>query len=320
MREFLDNNVGVKIYRDKIAVKPYGFPKAQMGVDWLGLGEDKVKNPAGIGRGDEFTVSPNQLVGAVFIIRDNNELLTDSAAREGFVESEGFFDMKEFVYATKRLLETRRGEIYPTIEKTKKEKQRSPALKEAEKIKDQLTSVKDELNIIKNEIETGNVKANPVAFLRPIARSIGKVETITDEVNETISELLNWQRTLNGLATIGISSAVFGHETEGSITQFQGSTTTAIKLIKQPTPKTDEALLELEKALKYSNKVAAWGAYALTRLQKEKRSKKHVQIYKTIDNVLNELRPAFIASSIELKIKGENLVCRTYQMDIETSL
>lgn len=320
LREFLDNNVGVKIYRDKIAVKPYGFPKAQMGFDWLGLGEDKVKNPAGIGRGDEFTVSPNQLVGAVFITRDNNKLLTDSAAREGFVESEGFFDMKEFVYATKRLLETHRGEIYPTIEKAKKEKQRLPAHKEADKIKDQLTSVKDELNIIKNEIETNDEKTNPVSFLKPIARSIGKVETITEEVHDTISELLNWQRTLNGLATIGISSAVFGHETEGSITQFQGSTTTAIKYIKQNIPKTEEALLELEKALKYSTKVAAWGAYALTRVQKEKRSKKLVPIYKTIDNVLKELRPAFAASSIELQIRGENLVSKTYQMDIETIL
>ncbi|MCZ8217296.1 MAG: hypothetical protein O9262_13710, partial [Cyclobacteriaceae bacterium] len=42
LREFLDNNAGVKIYRDFIAVKPYGFPKAQLGYDWLGLGERRV--------------------------------------------------------------------------------------------------------------------------------------------------------------------------------------------------------------------------------------------------------------------------------------
>lgn len=319
LREFLDNNAGVKIYRDNIAVKPYGFPKAQMGYDWLKLGEEKAKNPAGIGRGDEFSVSPNQLVGAVFISRDTNPFLTDSAAREGFVQSVGFFDMKQFVYATKRLLESHRAKIYPTIEKVRKEKQKIPAYKEAEIIKEKLLSVKDDLSSIKIEIET-NEGVTPFQFLKPIVHSIDRVETISDDVESTISELLNWQRTLNGLATIGISAAVFGHETEGSITQFQGSTNTALKHIKQSQPNTEKALIELDKALKASKRVASWGAYALTRVQKEKRSPKNIHIYKTIENVINELRPAFEASTISLLLKGENLYSKTYQMDIETIL
>ncbi|MBP6023289.1 sensor histidine kinase [Ferruginibacter sp.] len=320
LREFLDNNYGVKIYRDNIAVKPYGFPKAQLGFDWLKIGEEKAKNPAGIGRGNEYTVSPNQLVGAIFITRDNNEILKDSAAREGLVENEGFEDMKEFVLASKRLLEAHRASIYPKIEKARNEKQKIPAHREAEKIKDQLTSVKDELNSIRTEIEAGEDNIKPVAFLKPIARSIDKVESISEDVENTITELLNWQRVLNGLATIGISSAVFGHETEGSITQFQGSTTTAIKLMKLSPPKLEKALGELDKALKSSRKVAAWGAYALTRVQKEKRRKRNVQIFKTIEAVIKELKPAFEASSISLSLKGENLYSKTYQMDIETIL
>jgi signal transduction histidine kinase len=320
LREFLDNNAGIKIYRDNIAVKPYGFPKAQMGYDWLGLGQEKATNPAGIGRGDEFTASPNQLVGAVFITRDNNNLLTDSAAREGLVESEAFFDMKQFVYATKRLLETHRSAIYPQIEKTRKEKQKVPTYKEAEKIKEQLVSVKDELKSIKSEIEIGNENAKPINFLKPITSSIVKVENITNDVEETILELLNWQRVLNGLATIGISSAVFGHETEGAITQFQGSTSTALRYISTKSPKIDNAKEELEKALKASKKVAAWGAYALTRVQKEKRHTRNIKIFKTIESVVRELKPAFEASSIQLSIKGENLYSKTYQMDIETIL
>jgi len=318
LREFLDNNAGVKIYRDNIAVKPYGFPKAQMGYDWLGLGEEKARNPAGIGRGAEFTVSPNQLVGAVFIKRDDNTYLTDSAAREGLVESEAFFDMKQFVYATKRLLESHRAKIYPIIEKVRKEKQKVPAHREAEKIKEQLSTVKNELKTIQTEIEAGNENTRPQTFLKPIERTIDKVGSIAEEVEETITELLNWQRVLNGLATIGISSAVFGHETEGSITQFQGSATTAIKLIKLDPPKTERAVLELDKALKASKKVAAWGAYALTRVQKEKRKARNVQIYKTVEAVIKELKPAFEASTITLSIKGENLYSKTYQMDIET--
>lgn len=320
LREFLDNNYGVKIYRDNIAVKPYGFPKAQLGFDWLKIGEEKARNPAGIGRGDEYTVSPNQLVGAIFISRDNNELLKDSAAREGLVENEGFEDMKEFVLASKRLLESHRANIFPKIEKARREKQKIPAHREAEMIKEQLGSVKDELISIKTEIETGNQNVKPVSFLKPISRSIGQVESISDNVETTITELLKWQRVLNGLGTIGIASAVFGHETEGAITQFQGSTSTAIKLIKISPPKTDKAIDELNKALKSSRKVAAWGAYALTRIQKEKRRAKNVQIFKTIEAVIKELKPAFEASSINLSLKGENLYSKTFQMDIETIL
>jgi len=320
LREFLDNNAGVKVYRDQIAVKPYGFPKAQMGYDWLALAQRKARNPAGISRADEYAVTPNQLVGAVFISRDNNKLLTDSAAREGLVESEGFYDMKEFVYASLRLLETHRARIYPTIEKNKNTKRKESAHREAEKIKERLSSVKEDLSSLRTNIEDNGENARPMAFLKPISRTIEKVEAITEEVEITINELLNWQRVLNGLATIGISSAVFGHETEGSITQFQGSTNTAIKFIRLQQPNTVKALEELEKAYRHSKKVAAWGAYALTRVQKEKRSRRNTHILKTIESVVKELKPAFEASSIHLYVTGTNVVSRTFQMDIESVL
>lgn len=320
LRSFLDNNVGVKIYRDNIAVKPYGFPGAQMGYDWLDLGEDKARNPAGVGRGDEFTVSPNQLVGAVFISRDKNTALTDSAAREGLIESESFFDMKEFVKATKRLLETQRASTYRTSEKAKKKLKHSTN-QELIKIQEKLTDVNDELASMKNEIEASESSSfNPKTLIKPIERSIEKVEIVSEEVIETINVLLDWQRTINGLATIGISSAVFGHETEGAMTQFKGSASTAKKLMKRSSPDIARALIELEKSITYADKVSAWGAYALTRIQKEKRKRRNINIFRTIEHVVHELKPAFDACSISIELKGENLICSTYQMDIETIL
>ncbi len=319
LKDFLDNNNGVKIYRDNIAVKPYGFPKAQLGYDWLALGDRKSKSPAGAGR-EDYVISPYQLVGAVFITRDSNLQLLDSAAREGFVESEGFFDMKDFVMASIRLLETHRSSIFPLIEKTKKQKSITPGHKEVERIQGQLFSVKDDLKTIKEEIETNSETVRPVTFLKPIAKTISKIDTISDDVDATISDLLTWQRVLSGLATMGISSAVFGHETEDSITQFQGSASTAFKYLSKIPPNVEKTIFELEKAVKHSKKVAAWGAYALTRVQREKRSKRRVQIFNTLESVVNELRPAFEASSIDIKIKGANLYGRTYPMDIESIL
>jgi len=320
LREFLDNNAGIKIYRDNIAVKPYGFPSSQFGYDWLELAERKAKDPAGIGRGAEsYSITPNQLIGAVFISRDSNIDLSDSAAREGLVESESFYDLRNLVLGSITMLETHRANIYPLIEESRKTKKPS-ASKEAEQIQTQLFSVKEELESIKTEIESKAAKSSSPNITRSIEKSIEKVEVITKKADKTISDLLNWNRVLSGLATIGISSAVFGHETEGSISLYTTATDNARLLIRNTPPDIDTAISELDKALRHSKKVAAWGAYALTRVQREKRSKKNINIKKTIEAVVKELKPAFEASSIKLEVKGELLVSKTYQMDIESIL
>ena len=319
LREFLNNNNGVKIYRDLIAVKPYGFPKASFGYDWLGLGQRKVKNPAGISRADDYTVSPNQIVGAVLVSRDDNPTLVDSAAREGLIESDGFEDMKNFVLASLQLLESHYAKIYPQTHKAK-EKEKFSAHKEAEKIKLQLSDVRDDLSEVKSGIES--LPDNTVAdiLLKPIKKSINAVEVITEEVDTTITELLNWQRVSNGLATMGISYAVFGHETEGSITQFKGSVNAAKLVLSEQPPNVKKALEELEKAQKHSQKVAAWGAYALTRVQQGKRRRRKTQVTTTIANVIKELKPAFEAAHIQMRVSGDNFYVTTYPMDVETLL
>jgi len=320
LREFLDNNAGVKIYRDNFAVKPYGFPHSQFGYDWLELAERKAKDPAGIGRGGEsYSITPNQLIGAVFISRDNNIDLSDSAAREGLVESESFYDLRNFVLGSINMLETHRANIYPIIEKSRESK-KPTASKEAEQIQLQLFSVKEDLESIKNEMEVNLSNSFSSIETRPIEKSIEKVQVITKRVDKTITELLNWNRVLSGLATIGISSTVFGHETEGSISLFTNATDNARMLIRANPPQLDIAISEIDKALKHSKKVASWGAYALTRVQREKRNKKLINIKKTIDTVVKELKPAFEASSIDIKSDGESLVSKTYQMDIESIL
>ena len=320
LRNFLDNNAGIKIYRDNFAVKPYGFPNSQFGYDWLDLGDRKIRNPAGVGRAEEYMASPNQLVGAVFISRDKNPKLIDSAAREGLVESEEFAEMKAFVMGSILMMESYRAKIYPQIQKDKKKKEPSSAHQDAEKIKKQLLSVKEDLNTIKDEIEKKGETAKSVGFLKPIVKTISVVETISEEVDSTITDLLNWQRVLSGLATMGISSAVFGHETESSISQFKGSVNVAKLVLSEEPPNTASALEELDKALKHSKKVAAWGAYALTRVQREKRNRRKIQVIKTITTVAKELGPAFDASSIKIIVEGDNFYTNTYPMDLESIL
>lgn len=320
LRSFLDNNAGIKIYRDNFAVRPYGFPDAQFGADWLELGDRKSRNPAGIGRGEEYMVNPNQIVGAVFIERDDNPKLTDSASREGLVANEAFDELATLVKASILMLESHRAKIYPELEKSQKSQQKPSPLKEAEKIKEQLFIVKEDLAAIIEDVEKKGEKYKPESVIKPIEKSITKVELISEDIGDTLTELLKWQRVLSGLATVGISSAVFGHEIEEPISQIKTSASTAKLVLTAKPPKIEDSIKELEKVLKSSKKVAAWGAYALTRVQREKRNRKYIQIKETLSSVLKELKPAFDAASIETEFKGEKIYSRTFQMDIESIL
>jgi signal transduction histidine kinase len=90
--------------------------------------------------------------------------------------------------------------------------------------------------------------------------------------------------------------------------------------LSRKVPNVDDAIVEIEKAVKSSKRVAAWGAYALTRVQREKRNKKNVNIAKIIQSVVNELEPAYKAASISINTELKDIYTYTFQMDIETVL
>ena len=93
-REFLEINQGIRIYRDNFRVRPYGEPSGKG--DWLDMGLRRAKRPEGITQ-KGWVVGPHQVVGAVFIGRENNPNLEDQTNREGIVEGAGFFDLRAAV-------------------------------------------------------------------------------------------------------------------------------------------------------------------------------------------------------------------------------
>ena len=83
-RQWLKRNVGVKVYRDKFRVRPYG----ENGDDWLHLGDRYAANPIGAGqRKGGYHIRQNQIVGAVEISRLDNIYLQDKSGREGLQEN-----------------------------------------------------------------------------------------------------------------------------------------------------------------------------------------------------------------------------------------
>ena len=97
VQNFLDENGGVRVYRDSIRVYNYGEP----GDDWLGLDLRRVNTPT-------RNISRNIMVGAIDLSLEQSHQLTEKTNREGFVENEAYKNLKKIVVGALAVLEIER--------------------------------------------------------------------------------------------------------------------------------------------------------------------------------------------------------------------
>ena len=97
IRSYLDENGGIRVYRDGIRVYNYGEP----GDDWLGLDLRRVNTPA-------RNVSRNIVVGAVHLSLEASHELREKTNREGFVENPALDRLKQIVLGALTPLEVER--------------------------------------------------------------------------------------------------------------------------------------------------------------------------------------------------------------------
>ncbi|MCP1121366.1 ATP-binding protein [Robbsia andropogonis] len=97
VRSFLDENGGVRVYRDSIRVYNYGEPSD----DWLGLDLRRVNTPT-------RNISRNIVLGAVDLSLELSQALKEKTNREGFVENEAFRKLKQLVLGALAVLEVER--------------------------------------------------------------------------------------------------------------------------------------------------------------------------------------------------------------------
>lgn len=317
-RQILDQNVGIKIYRDGIAVKPYGYMDSQFG-DWLGLAERKGQDPAGVGR-ESYKILPNQLVGGVFIGRDQNTGLLDSASREGLVENEDFEYLKIAVLSAIQILEAHRVDVYKKEKidgksKAGKFETKSSKVEEINKNIDQVKKILTESKLVIS-------KENSIAFENTLVNFEKYINVVENKINSTFEEILRENRVLNGLATLGITSAVFGHETQSSISLLKQSANNAHENLEISPPDIDKIIRELEKVKKYSRQIGNWGNFALSRVSMEKRTlPANRKVHELIKDCINEIRPVIENSNIFIDIKIiDKVVTKVYPLDIEAIL
>ena len=137
-------------------------------------------------------------------------------------------------------------------------------------------------------------------------------------LQKSSEELASQATTYRGLATLGITAATFGHETEITLDSCLASINTAYALLAAGPSSSPEALEELAKAIEYGKRISAWGAFALKRVRRDKRQKRRGNITQLITELVRGLKPAFSASQITIRETYDAVEGETFPMDVES--
>ena len=86
LKDYLDDNGGIRIYRDGIRVYDFGEP----GNDWLNLDIRRVNTPTA-------KTSNNQILGALRLDATTSGDLREKSNREGFIENPAYADLRDAV-------------------------------------------------------------------------------------------------------------------------------------------------------------------------------------------------------------------------------
>lgn len=290
-RRVLDLHHGVRVYRDGFSVKPYGMPGHPEG-DWLGLAERKTREPAGAGR-PTFRVSVNQLLGGVFISRLANPSMADVTSREGLVATPIYRFLKSVVLGCVRIVETAYHQLFVQQNSSRA----APiALVSAEEAASQLkTSVSSLERLVLESVDrvsTGTQDPRTKVALLDLKADLNEefktVHASTNAVVEMASEIA----VSRSMATIGIASAMFGHEVQSAVGQLRGSSVLMSKALGRNNP--DLALIrqEARKIGPYVDRISMWGAFALDRVRRDKRTRTNINVGQIVGSLLRHLQPS----------------------------
>ena len=183
LKTYLDQNGGIRVYRDGIRVYDYGEP----GNDWLNLGIRRVNMPT-------KRISNNIIIGAINLSREKSTDLSEKTNREGFVETPAYYT---FVSAVLYALEK-----FENLRKIDKDKLRTlygptassePVISNIEELRNLVDkkikgkTIKDEINKYLTRIEDDYRNINEVLLMSAGAGL--NLSIVIHEIEKIISEL-----------------------------------------------------------------------------------------------------------------------------------
>lgn len=317
IRAFLKSNQGVRVYRDNFRVKPYGDPSGDG--DWLGLAMRRVVNPESITM-ENWRIGYNQIVGAVFIGRDKNPNLVDQTNREGLTETPAYFQLRKFSLKCIELFE-KHIQTHALAEKKLKPLE-VPLSKIIDEGNSAYNEVIEKIKTLKSFSKDVEVKKQLDVIQATLSQESERSAIVKDRVDQLEAE----KDTLANLASLGILSVSFGHETLAAIsTAVSNSALLRTKVVQDFFMLPDETVAYAEKRFdsieKSLNYIKVFGNFSLGNVRRDKRTRRALDLAAIINNVLSSFDEMLSKRKIKVEFadlsKG-SLKIKGYEIDWES--
>ena len=335
IRNFLNSNQGIRIYRDGFRVKPYGEPTGEG--DWLRLSYRRQQHPSGVIQGN-WRVGYNQVVGAVFLERTKNPDLIDQTNREGIVEGPAFYHLKMLAEDAIMFFELHRQEFEQKRHKsTKYEKAREEATKSTKASLEAVDNLRSTTSKVTKILQTATQET---LAARDVKTLLNSLDTAVSKVNKTATdtqkthnrlakatkeqqdELQSQKDTLGNLASLGILTASFGHETAGdcyvvmeNARQLRRNLDKSLFMVSLDAREMVEDNLEL---LVYSaGKINNFAEFTLNNVSRDKRKRKAVDLSRIAIQVLGFFAGPLEEQNITVELNLPEKVSPIFAFEID---
>lgn len=306
---------GIKIYRDNFRVKPYG----DVDNDWLGLDKSKVSDTHG------YRVGNNQTIGVIKISDEKNPLLIDATNREGIIENEAYEHLKEFILTCIEVITKIRLEEYEKskseLEKAKEQRQKQKQTAEKQK-NVQEKRYEDTMRMLKNGAPIETVASSLEEWKSEEEKRQKETEEQYEKTERAYEKYVEMQETelsmYKNLATLGILTGNFGHETQDIISRIDNTLSFYTEIAPMIENKyfaeiTDNVKSDFTRISGYSSMIVEF-------LRKKKRSPQtslnFSQVLRDICTLYQGMLEAF---HVDLQLKTEADICLTMrQIDLES--
>ncbi len=316
-KELLSKFSGIKIYRDRFKVRPYGDAGSHF--DWLELGKRQAESPGGVGSASgSWRVLAYQLIGQVTIGRETNPALYDMANREGLTLNDEYQIFVDILQEAIRVFETDRQGFYREYMRWHDETEKSFG-------------------------KDANIRAEAVANYTGVVSSKTKAENeesggagqssqenrYTDEeyqktvyhLMQEVREALNAKQILQLLSSSGLILNTFFHEFRGIQAHYGSRAAQLTHRINYMIENENlhpgfvyDPFLIIDKMKTTDDVLALWLKVAMEGVQKGKLQSEQIYIGKEIGNIVKMWEELLASKDIAMEYEDDMDAETTYGM------
>ena len=245
VKKAIRDHSGIKIYKDKVRIMPYGDP----GDDWLGLEE----------RRHGGQIGNTAILGFVLLSSDKNPEIQETTTRQKLIANEAYVSLAgPSAFADKNMDERsvmitliRKLEVnWARVQRKKKETKKNSS----DIVQTRLKQARNEIAKLPDTMIPPDVKETLTSQLTEATSEINNLES---QYEEEIERTTSLEELYRGLASFAIAQLAFQHETRDPVMKIGG----AINDLKTSDLSEEEKEERIALAWKEYETLRAWRSY-----------------------------------------------------------